>query len=148
MVNFELNNEIIAKQNLINTWLEIAQNNVWISQRGSYHPEDDCAFEDPLCPKDFYECYTIQGLYNQLVKGNALLGQPFYYKNLCFINQINAGDEWLVIRDDLEFESLTASAMGYENFKHWVECILNTTNEQLRNLEYTTDEYKIRRNRF
>jgi hypothetical protein len=122
--------------------------NVWISQRGSFDPNDDCAFEDPLCTKDFYECYTIQGLYYQLIRGNALLGQPFYYKNLCFINQVNAGDEWLVIRDDVEFESLTASAMEYENFKHWVECILNATNEQLRNLEYTTKEYKIKWDKF
>jgi len=73
-----------------------------------------------------------------------MLGQPFYFKNLCFINQINAGDEWLVIRDGIAFESLTAGAMGYEEFRDWIKCVMNATDEDLKTLEYTSEEYEIK----
>ncbi|MFW9874227.1 MAG: hypothetical protein ACFFG0_14070 [Candidatus Thorarchaeota archaeon] len=76
----------MANENLINMWLEIAQNNVWIRQRGSFDPNDDCAFEDPLTLEDFYECKTIEELYSKFTQTNCILGQPFYFKNPCFIN--------------------------------------------------------------
>jgi hypothetical protein len=59
---------------------------------------------------------------------------------MCFINQKNAGDEWLTIRDDVDFESITANAFQYEKFRDFLECIFKATEEQL--LEYSTDEYK------
>ncbi|KKN48063.1 hypothetical protein LCGC14_0656530 [marine sediment metagenome] len=130
------------KNQLIGKWLEIAQNNIWIKQRGSHDPNDDCAFEDPLTIKDFFECKSIKELHSQLIKGNWLLGQPFYFKNLCFINQINAGDEFLVIRDDIEFESITSECFSEQKFEDWVNCVLNASEEQLRRLEYTTEEYE------
>ena len=68
----------------------------------------------------------------------------FYFQNLCFINQINAGDEWLVIRDVIAFESLTAGAMGYEEFRDWIECVFTATEEELRRLEYTSEQYELK----
>ena len=73
-----------------------------------------------------------------------MLGQPFYFQNLCFINQINAGDEWLVIRGGIAFESLTAGAMEYEEFKDWLKCIFNASDEDLRKFEYTSREYDLK----
>ena len=128
----------------VEKWLSIAQQNVWIRQRGSGDANDMCAFEPPLTEHDFYQCHSIQELYNLLTQGNWILGQPFYFRNLCFINQINAGDEWLVIRDGLAFESLTAGAMQYEEFKDWIDCVFNATEEQLRELEYISREYRLR----
>jgi len=127
-----MNKQILA----IEKWLSIAQQNAWIRQRGSQDANDTCAFEEPLSEHDFFQCGTIEELYNFLSRGNWMLGQPFYYQNLCFINQINAGDEWLVIRDGLAFESLTAEAMGFEEFKDWIKCITKATEEDLRNLTY------------
>lgn len=143
-----MNKNVVSSQELINTWLEIAQNNVWIRQRGSFDPEDDCAFEPPLSKNDFFECFSIRELYNRLAQGNWILGQPFYYKNVCFINQINAGDEWLTIRDDLDFESITVGAFQYEEFKDFLKCVFNATEEQLRKLEYSTEEYKRKWSKF
>ena len=77
-----------------------------------------------------------------MIKGNWILGQPFYFKNLCFINQINAGDEFLVIRDDIEFESITSECFSEQQFEDWVNCVLNASENQLRTLEYTTEEYE------
>ena len=121
---------------IVEKWLSIAQQNPWIRQRGSQDANDTCAFEEPLNEHDFFQCGTIQELYNYLVRGNWMLGQPFYFQNLCFINQINAGDEWLVIRDGIGFESLTAGAMGYEEFRDWIKCVMKATEQDLRNLTY------------
>lgn len=126
----------------VEKWLSIAQQNVWIRQRGSGDANDMCAFEPPLTEHDFYQCYSIHELYNLLTRGNWILGQSFYYRNLCFINQINAGDEWLVIRDGLAFESLTAGVMVYEEFQDWIQCVFNATEEELSCLEYTSFEYQ------
>jgi hypothetical protein len=128
----------------VEKWLSIAQQSVWIRQRGSKNPEDICAFEPRLNEQDFFQCGSIPELYNLLTQGNWILGQPFYYRDLCFINQINAGDEWLVIRDGLAFESLTAGAMKYEEFRDWIECVFNATEEQLRRLEYLSEKYEIK----
>ncbi len=128
----------------IEKWLAIAQQNPWIRQRGSGDANDNCAFEEALSEQDFFQCGTIEELYSFLVRGNWMLGQPFYFQNLCFINQINAGDEWLIIRDGIAFESLTAEAMGFEEFKDWIKCVMKATDEDLRNLEYTSEEYEIK----
>ena len=121
---------------MIEKWLSIAQQNAWIRQRGSQDANDVCAFEPSLTEQDFFQCGTITELYSFLSRGNWMLGQPFYYQNLCFINQINAGDEWLVIRDGIAFESLTAEAMGFEEFKEWIKCVMKATEQDLRNLTY------------
>jgi len=132
------------QKSMISEWLSIAQQNPWIRQRGSGDANDTCAFEDSLTEQDFYECNSLEELYNRLIYGNWMLGQPFYFQNLCFINQINAGDEWLVIRGGIAFESLTAGAMEYEEFTDWIECVLNATEEDLRRLEYTSEKYQIK----
>jgi len=128
----------------VEIWLSIAQQNPWIRQRGSGDANDICAFEPPLTQQDFYECLSIEELYDLLTQGNWILGQPFYFRNLCFVNQINAGDEWLVIRDGIGFESLTAGAMEYEEFKDWIECVFKATEEDLRRLDYTSKKYEIK----
>ncbi len=121
---------------IVEKWLSIAQQNPWIRQRGSGDANDTCAFEEALTELDFFQCNTVEELYSYLVRGNWMLGQPFYFKNLCFINQINAGDEWLVIRDGIAFESLTAGAMVYPEFKDWIKRVMKATDEDLRNLTY------------
>ena len=128
----------------VERWLSIAQQNAFIRQRGSRDENDICAFEPALTQEDFFQCGSIVELYNYLTQGNWMLGQPFYFRNLCFINQINAGDEWLVIRDGLAFESLTAGAMRYEEFKDWIECVFKATEGDLRRLDYTSEQYELK----
>ena len=128
--------EMIQQNLIVEKWLSIAQQNPWIRQRGSGDANDTCAFEPSLTEQDFFQCYTVEELYSFLARGNWMLGQPFYFQNLCFINQINAGNEWLVIRDGFAFESLTTGAMEYEKFADWIECVMKATEEDLRNLTY------------
>ena len=132
----EKENKLRQKNELIKQWLKIAQNNIWIKQRGSNDPNDSCAFEPKLTEKDFYECKNIVDLYNELIQGNWVLGQPFYYKDLCFINQVNGSDEFLVIRKNIEFESITPSAFSFEKFKKWLKRVFKASDKQLTMLEY------------
>ena len=58
------------QKSMVSKWLSIAQQNVWIRQRGSKDPNDMCAFEDSLTEQDFFQCYTIEELYDRLTLGN------------------------------------------------------------------------------
>lgn len=114
----------------IETWYKIGNENPWIRQ--AYDPE--------FTRTTFSECMTIGTLVKKLRNGNWCLGQAFYYKNLCFINQVDGGDEWLVIRDGISFESwscaYTIREDGEENFINQINRMLAATDEQLRNGEY------------
>jgi hypothetical protein len=39
------------------------------------------------------------------------LGQAFFLGDLCFIQQVGGGDEWLVIKENVAFESVSAGTM-------------------------------------
>jgi hypothetical protein len=110
-------------------WYELGLNNYWIAR----------AYDPKFTLNAFFECKTLDYLMEQLKKRNWCVGTAFYYKNICFIEQVSGGDEWLVIRDDIPFESYSA---GYvierepDKFKEFIERVLRATPEQLRNLEY------------
>jgi hypothetical protein len=111
-------------------WYRIGMKNPWI--REAYDPEFSI---DMLVG-----CKDHEELWEKLSHGNWCLGQGFYLGEICFINQIDGGDEWLVIKQNLPFESFTVSAMGKEYFMHALKCIEKATLEQCRRLEYTDVE--------
>ncbi|OVE79907.1 hypothetical protein BVY01_01280 [bacterium I07] len=114
-------------KNQIETWIRIGCQNSWIA--GAYDPE--------FSEKSFAECQTQDELENQFIHGNWCLGQAFYYQNICFINQVNGGDEWLVIRDDIAFESFTCSKIIERGeFDELIGRIQTATPEQLKSLNY------------
>ena len=130
------------KKELIRKWIQIRKMNPWISQLGSRNPEDECAFEEPFGESYFYECRTVDELIDQFRNGNWALGQAFYYRNLCFINQVDGGDEWMVIREDIDFESISTLPFieeDPESLKRWIEQVFKATDEQLINLEYASN---------
>ena len=112
-------------QDRVDVWWKIGLKNCWIV--GAYDPS--------WTRKSFSKCETVEELIEHFDHGNWCLGQAFYYKNICFINQVNAGDEWLVIRDDIPFESITARRM-LDKIPEFIERIRRATPEQLRRLEY------------
>lgn len=115
-------------------WLKIGLRNRWIRE----------AYDPPFTIKSFHECKTIKYLIDRLKRGNYCLGQAFYYKNMCFINQIDGGDEWLVIRDEIPFESWSCRHVieycGEEKFKNILARMMNATDDQLKNLDYMKAE--------
>lgn len=113
----------------LETWYNIGLSNHWIP--GAWDPAFTIG--------SFSECKTFEYLLRRLKGGGWCLGQAFYYKNLCFINQSPGGDEWLVIKDDVDFESYSAGAVINRNLFDFVKDIyryLATPTDKLRNYEY------------
>jgi len=119
--------EDVPSKNMIEEWVRVGQRNPWI--RGAFDPSFD---------KDiFYECKDLEELTEQFLHGNWCLGSAFYLGNLCFINQINAGDEWLTIRNDTPFESITMRpTIRNGELPGLIERFKSATDEQLKNLDY------------
>jgi len=116
--------------NWIPTWLRIGIENPWIVE----------ADDPPFSERSFHECKTADELIEKLDHGNWCLRQAFYLGDICFINQVNGGDEWLVIKQDCAFESFTTRPMIHDSlypFKRLIEDIQKATLEQCRKLEYT-----------
>ena len=129
---------------LINKWYLIGLNNQWIA--GAY---------DPSFTLDSFrnaECDSVHNLW-KAIRGDCELGNykmwslgtVFYWRNICCINQLCGGDEWLIIRDDIPFESCTFSRFSYESFKNFFKDVFAATNEQLRKLEYSSCRHLNRR---
>jgi len=92
-----VNNMSTETINLIKEWIKIGNHNIWISEA------EDPSFSINPCD----ECKSWEEIIEKLNQGNWCNGQAFYYKNFCFINQVNGGDEWLVIRGNIAFESIS-----------------------------------------
>lgn len=107
-------------------WVAIGKRNPWV--RGAYDPRFDLS--------QLHEKRTIEELYNHFQHGNWCLGDAPYYQNLCFINQVDGGSEYMVIRDDIAFESLTAERYTLEKLTDFITRAQKATVEQLRKLEY------------
>ena len=107
----------------ITQWLKIGQRNHWIRQ----------AWDPPFTPESFHRCETREELRERISHGNWCLGQAFYLGNLCFIQQVVAGDEWLAIRGDLDFDSVSLGRLiELGEFEAWIDAAQQATDEQLR----------------
>jgi len=85
----------------------------------------------------FHECSSVEMLKERLSRGNWCLAQAFYWQDLCFINQVDGGDEWLVIKGDLVFESLTVEPMiASGRFDDFLRRVMTASREQLLTLQY------------
>jgi hypothetical protein len=112
----------------LKTWLKLGRANPWIRT----------ALDPPFNEESFHICKDIDELEERLDHGNWCLGAAFVLGDLCFINQVNGGDEWLVIRGEVRFESLTSRYLIRDGqFRAWVEAVLAASEDQLRNLTYT-----------
>ena len=88
------------KNELIKEWLKIGKKNYWI--REARDPE----FNE----NSFSECGNIAEFLKELEQGNWCLGQAFYWNDICLINQVNGGDEWLVIKGKTTIDSFTTQS--------------------------------------
>lgn len=116
----------------IESWIKIGQNNTWIQE----------AYDPPFTPSSIHICKTIDELKEKFIHGNWCLGQGFAYQSLCFINQINGGDEWLTIKEDQDFESLTFETIIKQGqFEKYINCFLNTAGSELKQLNYDISNF-------
>ncbi len=127
---------------------EKQQKNTWLRRGGpdedpDYFPTYDYSYT-------YYECLTVEELKKACLYGNWAIRQCFTYRNLAFINQINAGDEWWTLKkfEDgrlLAFESCSMAAIIEQHedyFEDYISQLLKATHHQCRHLEYLDDEFK------
>lgn len=112
---------------LVREWMNLGRKNDWI--RTAYDP--------PFSPESFVECYTVEELANRIMETSWSLGTAFFYRDLCFINQVDGGDEWLTIRHGIAFESITLNPMIERGtFPALITRLLAASKEQCEHLTY------------
>lgn len=84
----------------------IGMTNGWCSGEYAHQDGNFIVKEDRLNKNSFCLIDNLKTLKKFFRHGNWCLGQAVIFKNLCFIQQVNGGDEWLVIK---EFENETRS---------------------------------------
>jgi len=77
----------------------IGMQNGWCNGEFARQDGNFIVEEDRLNPNSFVVIDDPETLKKFFKSGNWCLGQGVIYQNLCFINQINGGDEWLTIKD-------------------------------------------------
>jgi hypothetical protein len=85
-------------------WHKIGMENYWIGR----------AWDPTFDGKHIYLCESIDEMMTLLIHGNWSTGTAFAYQDQCWINQVNGGDEWRVIKGAYSFDSVTASAVARE----------------------------------
>lgn len=109
------------------------------------------ACDPPFTESSIHLCTSVAELKYRIGHGNWCVGQGFAIANpfntdqhICFVNQIDGGDEWLTIKYDRAFESMTFGPSikrkaGYSNrytFEQYLSGLLNATLEECINLNY------------
>ncbi len=111
--------------------LQIGRDNFWISR----------ASDPSFTRKSFMKVRSIAALEAVFSNGNWSLGTGFIYRDLAFINQVDGGDEWLVIRKDAgEFESWSAGSALKQDpaaVEEFVLDVLAASAAQLKSLDYS-----------
>ena len=114
----------------LSTWLALGRNNLWI--RNACDPE----FNE----RSFYHCQDMAELISKLRQMNWSLGSAFTLGNLCFIQQVDGGDEWLTIKEDVPFESMSCGWMikhrGEAYMIGIIEAIQRASKDDCRMLRY------------
>ncbi len=122
-------------EGLKEAWLKIGKKNPWIRE----------AVDPPFTMESLSgeaDCESVQQLVRNILRGNWCLGTAFHHEDICFINQVEGGDEWLTIKGKTPFESITfhtawesdeqAEKRAYET----IDRIQRATEEQCKNLDY------------
>ncbi|MEV7321255.1 DUF3846 domain-containing protein [Streptomyces sp. NPDC093970] len=108
-------------------WFRLGVENPWISS----------ADDPPFTRNSFVGCYSVEELEQNIGHGNWAIGTAFYYRDLCFINQVEGGDEWLTIRHGISFESMTLEPSIEEGrFASLIRRLLAASKEQCQALTY------------
>ena len=81
----------------LTVWLFLGESNPWVKE----------AWDPPFNERSFYRCRDVAELLDKFEQGNWCLGQAYWLGELCFIQQVDGGDEWLTIKRNLAFESIS-----------------------------------------
>lgn len=110
---------------------KIGMKNGWCSGRFAMEDGDFIVEEDRLNKHSVMVVDNLKDLRRFFAHGNWCLGFAVIYKNLCFMQQVNGGDEWLTIRKTAKgaesFESITFGPMARNYRGHYDAGYLDST---------------------
>ena len=115
--------------------VEKCQENGWLKV-GGFDWQDDPFLEE--YPYEFSRTESVDRLREALGSGNWAIRQGFCYRDLAFIQQVNAGDEWWTLKRDgdawTSFESWSFGAIAQEpeRFERAMRDMCEATPEQCR----------------
>lgn len=111
----------------VSTWLEIGKCNPWIKH----------AYDPAFTLECFYECSDREELKEKICGMGWCIGQAFTLGNLCFIQQVEGGDEWLAIKENTAFDSWSIDRMIQSgSFDDYLNRVEKASKEQLKQLTY------------
>ena len=111
------------------------QENGWLMRNG-FAWQDDPFLED--YPYDFAITDDVERLRGAFAQGNWAIRQGFAYRDLCFVQQVDGGDEWWSLKrcatgwtafDSCSFERM---AQEPERFRANIENMARMTPEECR----------------
>jgi len=119
---------------------KIGIKNGWCSGRYAIADGNFIMPEDRLNKNSCSTIAHLDDLYKFFKHGNWCLGSAIIYKNLCFIQQVNGGDEWLTIKnfpdEAINFESISFEGMNCTEFKDLINRLSRANKEQCVHLKY------------
>ena len=123
--------------------VEIAMQNHWINGNAAIMDGDPfSAIENPLTENSFSTLDHIDDLRETFIHGNWAIRSAFIHKNLAFINQVDGGDEWLIIKEFEDGEAKAFESVSFdrmiqeERFDAYIERLLKATKDQYGNVTY------------
>lgn len=112
-----------------NTWYEIGIKNPWV--RAAYDP--------PFKRNSIYPVETAEQLAEWVAETGWCIGAARWWDDQCWINQIEGGSEWMVIKQDVAFESMSGYLMGPTQILQAIRAIAGVDVESCRKLTYMKD---------
>lgn len=133
-----------AEKDFAERCYEIGMKNGWCSGRYAMEEGDFIVEEDRLNKNSISVVDDVETLREFFIFGNWCLGTGIIYKNLCFIQQIDGGDEWLAIKTfvdgTIDFESISwrhiIKEHGSARFSEDLGRLLRASKDACKNLEY------------
>jgi len=138
-----------AEKDFAERCYQIGMRNGWCSgqvarEEGDFIVEEDRLNRNSFSVIDGGDADTLKAFFRV---GNWCLGQAVLYKNLCFIQQVDGGDEWLTIKDfeggAISFESISFQHIldehgedGDKNFDDYLARLLVASKEACLKLTY------------
>ncbi|MBW1860327.1 MAG: hypothetical protein JRI70_09725 [Deltaproteobacteria bacterium] len=120
---------------------QIGMRNGWCSGKFAQMDGDYIVEEDRLNKNSFKIYADLEELKDVLSRSNWCLGTSCVYHDLCFMNQVDGGGEWLTIKrfDDevIAFESMSMSIIVEAGeFEDTIQRLEAATKEQCRTYTY------------
>lgn len=123
--------DVVEDSPWLDAWLRLGMENHWIR----------LADDPPFARDQFAPVGSVEELEASLLECNWTVGTAFYLDSVCFINQSESSDEWLVIKESCAFESFSIRQMVSQGvFRRAVEGIMRSTVEQCLRLQYEGDD--------